>query len=33
MSVVERVLSEPETRMVLEGVEWETYVAFSDQRR
>lgn len=33
MSVVERVLSEPETRMVLEGVEWETYVALSDQRR
>jgi len=32
MSVVERVLSEPETRMVLEGVEWETYVALSDQR-
>ncbi|MCU0711757.1 MAG: Uma2 family endonuclease [Pirellula sp.] len=33
MSVVERVVSEPETRMVLEGVEWETYVALSDQRR
>ena len=33
MSVVERVWSEPETRMVLEGVEWETFVALSDQRR
>lgn len=33
MSVVERVWSELETRMVLEGVEWETYVALSDQRR
>ncbi len=33
MSVVERVWSELETRMVLEGVEWETYVALADQRR
>ena len=33
MSVVERVFSEPETRMDLKGVEWGTYVALSDQRR
>lgn len=34
MGVVERVLSEPETRMVLGGGgEWETYVALADQRR
>lgn len=32
ISVVERVLSEQETRMVLELVEWETFVALSDQR-
>ncbi len=33
MSIVEPIRSEPETRMVLENVAWETYVALADQRR
>lgn len=33
MSIAERHQSEPETRMVLENVAWETYVALADQRR
>lgn len=33
MSIVERIRSEPESRMVLENVAWETYVALADQRR
>ena len=32
MSIVERIRTEPETRMVLENVAWETYVALADQR-
>ncbi len=33
MSIVERIQTEPETRMVLEDVAWETYVALAEQRR
>lgn len=32
VSIVERIRTEPETRMVLENVAWETYVALADQR-
>lgn len=32
MSIVERIRLEPETRMVLENVAWETYVELADQR-
>lgn len=32
MSIVERIRTEPETRMVLDNVAWETYVALADQR-
>lgn len=32
MSIVERIRPEPETRMVLENVAWETYVELADQR-
>lgn len=32
MSIVERIRAEPETRMVLENVAWETYVALADQQ-
>ena len=33
VSIVERIRLEPETRMVLENVAWETYVELADQRR
>jgi Uma2 family endonuclease len=33
VSIVERIRPEPETRMVLENVAWETYVELADQRR
>lgn len=33
MSIAERIRSEAETRIVLENVAWETYVALADQRR
>ncbi len=33
MSIGEPIRSEPETRMVLENVAWETYIALADQRR
>ena len=32
VSSVERIRLEPETRMVLENVAWETYVELADQR-
>ena len=32
MSIVERIRTEPENRMVLDNVAWETYVALADQR-
>lgn len=32
VSIVERIRTEPETRMVLDNVAWETYVALADQR-
>jgi Uma2 family endonuclease len=33
VSIVERIRTEPEIRMVLENVAWETYVVLADQRR
>jgi len=33
VSIVDRIHSESETRMVLENVAWDTYVALADQRR
>lgn len=33
MSLVERIASNAETRMALENIAWETYVALADQRR
>lgn len=33
MSIVERIFVDPETRMVLENVPWDTYVSLAEQRR
>jgi Uma2 family endonuclease len=33
VSLVERIATDAETRMVLENIAWETYVALADQRR